>query len=99
MKNNHIEIILKQISLDNFGEDEVNKYLWDNYHFEISFGEDTEIPDGVFYNQDLRSFMGYYIDEAGSGSLRLYIFPEYYKLGWEDTYWKKLMEDCEIIEE
>ena len=94
-----MRILLKipeHIDMDNYNE--INKYLRSRYHFDIDFDFESDEWHGIYYNSDLRSHMGY-LDEIGYNEFVLIIWPKYYKEGWENTYWKNLMEDCEVLEE
>jgi hypothetical protein len=73
----------------------LSKYLWKNYHFEISTEEDYE--DHLFYNPDLRSEMGF-VEESGSGSVILVVFPKYFAEFYPDE-WKKLSKVSRVIPE
>jgi len=87
------EILIK-IKNQPMNMEELSLHCWNEYYFEIEFDEDSDHYGDVFYNADLRSWMG-----SISGDCEvLRLVPEHYAKGWEDTYWKKLIEDNEILE-
>ena len=86
------EILIK-IGDSSMSIEELSAYCEKEYHFDIEYHEDSDNYEELFYNSDLRSQMGFM---EGENEAR--IFPEFYAKGWEDTYWKKLIEDNEIVE-
>lgn len=66
----------------------LNKFL-KRYHLDLDIDEESEYYEDLFYNADLRSFCGW---SEEFNQLRM--FPKYYAQGWEDTYWKKLVDEA-----
>jgi len=72
-------------------EEDLQKFLWENFHIDLELDEDSNYRYDLFYNSDLRSFMGY-MKDLGC----FHIITTYYIPGWEDL-WKKLVDSCEVI--
>lgn len=81
-------------------EKTTKKKLWSRYHLDIGAiececpddTEECECGDTLFYNSDLRSMCGM-LDEDRDPS-GLILWPKYYAKGWEQTYFKKLIQDA-----
>jgi hypothetical protein len=75
--------------------EDLSNYCQKRYGFDIGIDEDAEGFEQLFYNADLRSYMGELIDWDGAEA-RFWILPKYYVAGQEDQ-WEKLLRDSKVI--
>jgi len=73
--------------------EDFQKTLWEKYHLDLELDEESDYDENLFYNSDLRSWCGF-MEELGV----IRLFPEYYRLGWEDSYYKRLIGDTITLE-
>jgi len=80
----------------------VSDYMYKTYRIDIDFEEDSDYFEHVFYNNDLRSEMGFVMNWC---PLTLYLHPKYYAsdLDNPDDFWTKrwrlLIKDSLILED
>jgi hypothetical protein len=85
------------------GDEAMNRGMFRRYHFYADTDRHSEMEGALFYNQDMRSWMGEVEDFCGD-TLVLFVHPRYYarqwgKEGaydekWGETYWKNLLDDA-----
>lgn len=93
-KANRLKIVLP--IPENKTDKQLNRYLMNRYSFYIDLDKDSEYELCLFYNYDLRSLFGN-VEEYFTNPIALDISPRYYASGWENTHFKKLMEDSESV--
>jgi hypothetical protein len=82
--------------------EKVADYMYQTYHIDIDVDEESDYFENLFFNQDLRSQMGWVMNWC---PLTLYIKPQYFasNLDRPDDYWTKkwklLIENSLIMEE
>ena len=70
----------------------LSKHLWKTYNIDVDLSEDNY--GDLFWNPDLRSFMGW-VEDFGGGWASLRILPKYYSVACKDE-WEKLIKNSEI---
>jgi len=63
---------------------DIQKYMWKKYHIDIDIDSESDNYTEMFYNQDLRSLMGFVWEF--DNPLTVVIWPEYYAQP-ENTFW------------
>ena len=78
-------------------DEQLHKYLWDNFHIDLDTDSESDNYYDLFYNQDLRSMMGFMRDWCN-----FVIFPTYYierdepSSNWSKM-WRQLVRQSEVI--
>lgn len=78
---------------------QLQKYFWRKLHIDIDVNPESDYFEHLFYNQDLRSFMGIMLEFPSV----FVIFPKYYRDDNPNTMWSKmwrqLVRQSEILDE
>jgi len=74
----------------------LQKYLWNEYHIDINICQNSDYFEYLFYNNDLRSYMGKLLNFEDQTAV-LYILTSFYVPDWEEK-WEKLIQNSSILE-
>ncbi len=74
----------------------LRKYLWNEYHIDLNIYENSDYFEYLFYNNDLRSYMGKLLNFEDKTAV-LYILTSFYVLGWKEK-WVKLVQNSIVLE-
>src|SRR3972149_1982120 len=75
----------------------LKNYLWKNFHIDLDIDRNSDNCDDLFYNSDLRSYMGFMLEFG-----LFVVFPQYYidKGHPETSYskmWRELVRQSTIL--
>jgi hypothetical protein len=79
----------------------VSDYIYKTYRMDIDFEENSDYFEHIFYNSDLRSYMGLVLDWC---PLTLVLHPKYYASNLDDPdnlwtkRWRLLIKNSIILE-
>jgi len=83
------EVILTIKLPENMSDyEQLQKFLWKNFNIDVDTGDDDY--GELFYNADLRSFMGF-VESLDGNKVTLRIFPEYY-VSWKKENGEKFLD-------
>jgi len=91
-----VHLLIRLPNVNNM--DEIRKHLWLEYHIDVDPDPESDYYLMLYYNNDLRSLMGF-LHDWDEVSAYLILWPEYYvdkDRPWDSYYnsrWKKLVEN------
>lgn len=99
LMTNYPKSINCNINIPALSYKELNKWLKENFNFDIDFDHESDYWEQIFYNADLRSFMGCLTDEIyyeGDTTLTVHLLLQHYVKGFEN-YWFNIIENSDIL--